>query len=184
MPLEANYSGKEKSCISVWGWEIEVSEQGVLKMGHVQNFNPFVQKNLTTFFLSNTGKQILLPQQANIEKRETQTVILSWRKTIRNWMSAIRLEQETSISAAHYRIQFCMRHRKTYGCTRARFRFFSQGCLIGPSFQQPLTTRTYWTCLVGAGVRIFSPFSPGRWSWWSGVRTSKPEASWGYEGVD
>ena len=56
-----------------------------------------------TSFLSDTGKQILLTRQANLEKRDTQTVIFSRRKTIRNWMSAVKVEQETSISAAHYR---------------------------------------------------------------------------------
>ena len=87
---------------SVEGWVKEVPVHVVIKLGHVQNFKPFLQNNSTTSFLSDAGKQILLPQQDNIEKRETHTAIFSRRQTIRNWMSAVRLEQETSISAAHY----------------------------------------------------------------------------------
>ena len=81
-----------------------------------------------------------------------------------------------SISVAHYRnINFVQALKKPYDCTRARFRFFPQGCLIGPSPNNPLF-------VSGARVRIFSPYpSEGRGSRWRRVLSNKPEASWGFE---
>ena len=127
--------GKGESCNSKSGWEKEVSVHGVFKLSHVVDCEPILLLNLSTYFLLDTGKLILLLLEANIEKMETPTVIFSRRKMIRNW----KFCRQNWTGNIHFRRplswhQFWTRPwKKRTNVSEPDSYFFPQGCLIGPN---------------------------------------------------
>ena len=99
---------------------------GVFKLSHAVDFEPILLRNLSTYFLLDTGKLILLLLEANIEKMETPTVIFFTKeddKKLEILPSELNRKHPfpppiivTSILNEAL--------KKTYECIGARFRFF------------------------------------------------------------